>query len=140
MIRGDRKMLKSAMRHSVRGISALLFACALVACGSSSPVSSSAQNATPRVEPVTRYDMANACYALQSVTDKTYARRAANGNYVLAAAVRTAADPFFMKPSALGKYLFYADDESLLAARTASGRTDRSPPLTTPPHPPHSPA
>src|SRR3546814_5707166 len=63
MIRGDRKMLKSAMRHSVRGISALLFACALVACGSSSPVSSSAQNATPRVEPVTRYDMANACYA-----------------------------------------------------------------------------
>src|SRR3546814_9256836 len=113
MIRGDRKMLKSAMRHSVRGISALLFACALVACGSSSPVSSSAQNATPRVEPVTRYDMANACYALQSVTDKTYARRAANGNYVLAAAVRTDADPFFMKPSALGKYLLYADDESL---------------------------
>src|SRR3546814_4256739 len=56
--------------YSVRGISALLFACALVACGSSSPVSSSAQNATPRVEPVTRYDMANACYALQSVTDK----------------------------------------------------------------------
>ncbi|HEY9546965.1 MAG TPA: hypothetical protein VIR56_13215 [Solimonas sp.] len=117
-------MLKSAMRHSVRGISALLFACALVACGSSSPVSSSAQNATPRVEPVTRYDMANACYALQSVTDKTYARRAANGNYVLAAAVRTDADPFFMKPSALGKYLLYADDESLLAVRSDAGGSD----------------
>src|SRR3546814_13709191 len=123
MIRGDRKMLKSAMRHSVRGISALLFACALVACGSSSPVSSSAQNATPRVEPVTRYDMANACYALQSVTDKTYARRAANGTYVLAAAVRTAPAPFFMHPSAHCKYLLFAEAESLLAVHTESAKT-----------------
>src|SRR3546814_16961546 len=68
--------------------------------------------------------MANACYALQSVTDKTYARRAANGNYVLAAAVRTDADPFFMKPSDLGKYLLYADDDSLLAVRSHAGCSD----------------
>src|SRR3546814_13038626 len=104
-------MLKSARRHSVRGISALLSACALVACGSSSPVSSSAQNATPRVEPVTRSDMANACYALESVTDKTYARRAANVNSVLAESVTTDAAPVFIKTLAHGKTQLDAECE-----------------------------
>lgn len=109
------------MRQAMRAILGLVLLAALAACGSSSSVSNSEPDNTARAEPVTRYDMANACYALQSLSDKTYAARADGGNYVLSSAALADADPFFMKPSALGKYLFFADNESLLAVQSEPG-------------------
>ncbi|AXQ30161.1 peptidase M19 [Solimonas sp. K1W22B-7] len=92
---------------------AILAAAGLSACGSSKPVEGASE--TPRGAPVTRYDMANACYALEAVGTKRYAQRDGDGAYA-ASVDRSDATPFFMKPTALGKYLFFSDNESMMAA------------------------
>ena len=106
------------MRNLLGGGAMLASALLLAACGSSSPVGN---ETTPRGQPVTRYDMANDCYALRSVESKRFAVRDAGGSYAATAADAGGASPFFMKPTALGKYLFFADDESLLAVLRRSG-------------------
>ncbi|MEK6806313.1 MAG: peptidase M19 [Pseudomonadota bacterium] len=60
-----------------------------------------------------RFDMANGCFALKSLQRNAYVVKAPD----LAATAPAAGggEPFFMKPTALGKYLFYAKDRSFLA-------------------------
>ncbi|WP_438029608.1 peptidase M19 [Sorangium sp. So ce233] len=65
--------------------------------------------------PSTRYDLANGCYALRSVSRSAYVARTLGG-YAARAATLGGAEPFFLKPTALGKYLFYDKDASFLAA------------------------
>ncbi|WP_437970950.1 hypothetical protein WMF04_17430 [Sorangium sp. So ce260] len=65
--------------------------------------------------PSTRYDLANGCYALRSVARNAYVARGLGG-YAARAATLGDADPFFMKPTALGKYLFHDRHASFLAA------------------------
>ena len=100
------------MRYSGLALGGVVAALLLAGCGNSSPVAPSAQSATPQ----TRYDMANRCFALQSVAQKTFAVHNADGTYTASAATAAAGEPFFMKPTALGKYMFYARDASYLAA------------------------
>ena len=106
------------MRNLLGGGAMLASALLLAACGSSSPVG---DETTPRGQPVTRYDMANDCYALRSVESKRFAVRDAGGSYAATATDAGGASPFFMKPTALGKYLFFADNESLLAVLRRNG-------------------
>ncbi|AUX46614.1 uncharacterized protein SOCE26_081200 [Sorangium cellulosum] len=65
--------------------------------------------------PATRYDLANGCYALRSVARNAYVARTLGG-YAASAAALGGAEPFFLKPTALGKYLFHDDAGSFLAA------------------------
>ncbi|TAJ55038.1 MAG: peptidase M19 [Nevskiaceae bacterium] len=91
----------------------------LAACGSSDE---SLSPTPPSPVPKTRYDMANGCYALQAVANAGYALREESGAYSCAAGDAAEATRFFMKPTALGKYLFYAEDRSMLAL--AGGGTE----------------
>lgn len=75
--------------------------------------------------PKNEYQMANGCYAVQSVASNQYALRQANGSYQFAAADTDGATPFFMKPTGLGTYLLFAEDQSFPAASGgAVGSTD----------------
>lgn len=65
--------------------------------------------------PKSRYDLANGCYALQSAANGAYAVHDASGAYAATAPLLAGAESFFMKPSALGKYLIQAKDKTLLA-------------------------
>jgi hypothetical protein len=97
----------------------------LSACGggsrSSAPdaVTQAGNSANGGITPQSRYDMANGCYALQSVAKNSYAVRDASGAYAATAAALTGAEAFFMKPSALGSYLIQARDKTLLAVSGA---------------------
>ncbi len=83
---------------------------ALGGCGSSERLGTSSAGATP----VTRYDLANRCFALRSLDEDAFAVRDGAG-YAATGADAAAAERFFLKPTALGRYLFHARDGSLLA-------------------------
>jgi microsomal dipeptidase-like Zn-dependent dipeptidase len=118
------------MRQSAFLLSAL--GAALLLAGCSRSHSTDAVDATgngvlpPGVLPQTRYDLANGCYALKSVSGKTYAVHGADGSYAATSPGVAGAEGFFMKPTALGpanggeNYLFYAKDKTFLAANGAS--------------------
>ncbi len=67
-----------------------------------------------------RYTLANGCFALKSLARNAYAVHGADGSYAATAPDKTAAEALFMKPTALGNYLFHAEDQSLLAVSGAS--------------------
>ncbi|HZR35089.1 MAG TPA: hypothetical protein VFA75_06905 [Nevskia sp.] len=123
------------MRHTAIG---LLFAGGLsllnAGCGSSSAVtgaggSSSGGNGVlpPGAVPQSRYDLANGCYALKSLSAKAYAVHGSDGGYTASATSLSGAEPFFMKPTALGKYLFYAHDKTMMAAENGAIASDTAP-------------
>ena len=118
------------MRQS--GFLILIGGALLVAgCGSSSlpaSISDGGGNGVlpPGATPKTRYDLANGCYALKSVPIGKYAVRSGD-TYAATAASVGDAEAFFMKPTALGKYLFYARDKSMLAANNGAVGTVSSP-------------
>ena len=91
-------------------------------CSESNTIGSGGNAAPPRnIVPATPYDLANACLGLKSLLNGAYAVRGAAGGYAATAADSAGAEPFFMKPTALGKYLFYASNESFLAVSGAAG-------------------
>ena len=105
------------MRRSGIFLSALAAVWIIAGCGGSGSSTSSSEEESGNgvlpagVAPQTRYDLANGCYVLRSVRAASHL------------------GPFFMKPTALGKYLFYAPDRSLLAVvgddiRNASAPSD----------------
>ncbi|PQA44799.1 peptidase M19 [Amnimonas aquatica] len=69
----------------------------------------------PRVQPLTRYDMANDCYVMKAA-DAGHVTQAKDGSYAADAAAASGAEPLFMKPTALGRYLIMARDSRLMAA------------------------
>ena len=94
-------------------LATLLVAAALVGCQSSK--SGGAADGINRSPVVSRYDLANRCFALK-----------ANGAYVLSNATgfiangsdANSAERFYMKPAGLGRYLFYTSGSALM---TGSG-------------------
>lgn len=70
----------------------------------------------------TRYSMSSAinnqCWALRANGNGNYVARNA-GTYSATAATLAGAEPFFMKPSALGKYLFYNTSRQLMSVGAA---------------------
>ena len=97
----------------------------LIACGNSgSPRTPSAPSAPPPVTtvpdanplaPRSRYSMNNACFALFSNATSGYVQAAGDGYTATATSVADA-EPFFMKPSALGSYMLYNRSRQLLTA------------------------
>ncbi len=81
-------------------------ACALAACGGSRDVQNLAV-------PGSRYAMANGCFAVRHTDSERYL--AFREDKVALDAERAQATPFYMKPTALGRYVFYAPDERFLA-------------------------
>ncbi|MGH8454650.1 MAG: hypothetical protein ACRES4_07550, partial [Nevskiales bacterium] len=65
-----------------------------------------------------RYEMNNQCWALKANGNGNYVVRNANG-YTATATDIANAEPFYMKPSALGKYLFYNRNRQLMSVGTA---------------------
>ncbi len=105
------------MRQRILGI--WMFGAALLVAGCSSNSDNDAVSASAsRVTPKTRFDLANNCFALRSVATKAFAAREGTG-YAATSAALAGAEPFFMKPTALGKYLFHAKDKTLLAVSGA---------------------
>jgi hypothetical protein len=88
----------------------------IIGCGGSSS-SSSRGNPTPPAEtPITRFDMANGCYAMQSVQTQKFTAADTDSGYSSSASTAASADALFMQPATLGKYLFYTADQKLLTA------------------------
>ncbi|MGH8444056.1 MAG: peptidase M19 [Solimonas sp.] len=85
------------------------YAALLAGCGRSDP---SAATRTPAV--ADRYSLANGCYAMRDEASGLYVQRSGDG-YALSAD-EAQAEPFFFKPSALGRYLIYGHDASFVAA------------------------
>lgn len=109
----------------------ILCSSTLVACGGSSSSSSGngGGNPTPVTEtPITRYDMANGCYALQSADTEMYTVAASDDTFTASVDSSDEAAPLFMQPATLGKYLFYTADQKLLTAAdgSVSGETTAS--------------
>lgn len=84
------------------------------ACNRSEKFSGKAESPQLRAAPISRYDMANGCYALQSVASKSLASRQ-GGGYAAKSATAAEAEPFYMKPATLGKYMFYDHNRALLS-------------------------
>lgn len=101
-------------------ILAALALAALSGCGKSSSVSNDGQQAA--TAPQTRYDLANHCYVMKAVDADSgigpgYVWRAGSSDgYAATAPDAASAEHFYMKPTALGRYLFYSADALILTA------------------------
>ena len=76
-----------------------------------------ASAASPSPEP-DRYDFANDCYVVHALGADRYIARSGDG-YAATATSAGEAQPFFMKPPELGRYLFYGSARDFLAANGA---------------------
>ncbi len=113
------------MHRSRLGIatSSTLLILALAACGGGSGGSNDTGTPVPpSAAPSTRFDLANRCFSLQSLSANAFAAREGAG-YTASSTNASGAEPFYMKPTALGEYLFHARDKSLLAASGSSVTT-----------------
>lgn len=88
----------------------------LASCDSDTPNSSQGTTVGVGSEPKSRYAMANSCYALQADSNKAYVGSQSDGSYVAAQSELAAAEPFYMKPTALGSYLLYNTDGAYMGA------------------------
>ncbi|MGH6644895.1 MAG: hypothetical protein ACRED3_19595, partial [Bradyrhizobium sp.] len=95
---------------------AMGFALLCGACGTSSTpqVDDTADPHTPSAD--NRYSLANGCFVLKATANKSYAVKNDDGSYAASAADADAAEPFFMKPTGLGKYFFYTKDTQFISA------------------------
>ncbi len=86
------------------------FGAALVLLFVAPAPSASAATATPD-----RYDFANGCYAVRSLALDRYIAKG-DGGYAASATSAAQAEPFFMEPPELGRYLFYGPAKDFMAA------------------------
>lgn len=93
----------------------------LAGCGGGSGASRHNQSRT-----LNRYTLANSCFALKSVALDRFVTRS-NGGYHASAKALADAAAFYLKPSALGKYMLYTRNQSLLAAAGQQVQTVNAP-------------
>ncbi len=119
------------MRSVRSGLAAAGLAVAVAACGDARAPAAPIQDPRPTQTALTRFDLANGCFVLKAAGVDRYVVRDGAG-FAASAARADAAEPFYLKPTALGEYLFYAPDRKLLAgsgsavtvAETASGASN----------------
>ena len=81
---------------------------------------------TPEVDSTearTRYEFNNRCVVLQSVANNRYITQT-SGQFAATASTLAAAEAFYFKPSALGDYLLFTRNGTLLAANTPATAND----------------
>ena len=103
-----------------RWIAILVVAVALAGCGSSSPPGVSIVTDPTQSAPVSRYDMANRCFVMKA--NGAYAVRNGSG-FTANGSDAAAAEHFYMKPSGLGRYIFYTKDKALMTGDGAAVAT-----------------
>lgn len=96
---------------------ALLLSGLLSACGGSSSGGSDAPLADV---PNNAFDLANDCYALQSVASGNFVTSDGNGAYQASSSSKSDAEGFYLQAATLSKYLLFARDERLLTAGSGS--------------------
>lgn len=114
------------MRRLTHGFTVAAVVVALSACGSSGRPSDSGNEPGPQGKPVTRYDLANRCFALQATESKRFVQRDGTG-FVATAASANTAEHFYLKPTALGEYLLQTPERSLLAGDGTTVTTAATP-------------
>src|SRR4051794_41445188 len=72
--------------------------------------------ALPASAQADRYSLANGCYALQSQSAGKLVVKDGSGGYAATAASPGTAEPFRMKATALGHYLFFGRQSGFMAA------------------------
>jgi len=113
------------VRNLKTGLAAALAVALLSACSSSDPIDANA-GAGSTARPQTRFDLANRCFALRELDSKQYVQRAGDG-YAATAPRLADAERFYLKPTALGKYLLHTPDSTLLAGDGSSITTAEAP-------------
>lgn len=108
------------MKHFAKmsvALSAAAAALLMAGCGTGIEPASSVSTVTvpTSASPKTRFDLANGCYALQSLGSGKFVVRTASG-YAATAASASVAESFYMKPTALGEYLLHGKDQNMLSA------------------------
>ena len=73
---------------------------------------------TDPVAPLTEFTLANQCWTLRAGEGDKFVAR--SGNAYVATAAAAAAERFYMKPTALGRYLIYGKDRAMVAANGSS--------------------
>jgi hypothetical protein len=101
-----------------------LAAAALAGCGSSTPLSGTDVPDDQPGPPVSRYDMANRCFVLKA--DDAYVVRDGAG-FVANGTDAASAERFYMKPTALGRYMFHTADRMLMNGNGSAVNTAASP-------------
>ena len=88
---------------------------ALLAIVCAAPLAAPASASAGAEAPTDRYDLANGCFAIRSVALDQHVVKA-DGGYAASAGSAGQAEPFFMEPPELGRYLFYGRNRDFLAA------------------------
>lgn len=108
------------MKHlALLGMTAAVF---LSACGSDSNSPASTQTDAQGTTQVaqSRFSLANQCFAIKSKANQQYLVKSGDGSYAATASLSDSATGIFMKPTALGKYMLFAKDETLLQGLSGS--------------------
>lgn len=108
------RSLEISLLRQTLGLAAASVILAVSACGGRDSSGSGGEAPVGQDTPLTRFDLANRCFALKSLAADRFVARDGTG-YSASAATADAAERFYMKPTALGEYLFHAQDRSLLA-------------------------
>lgn len=69
--------------------------------------------------PLTRFSLANKCIAMRPVVAEKWLARSEEGIYQAVASAPSAGNSFYFKPSTLGEYMLYADNQTLLRVKPA---------------------
>lgn len=110
----------------VAAVPALVLALLAAGCGGSAPSVVPDPNNNPLL-PRTRYSFNNHCFALKSAASNRYVLASSASAYAADAADITAAEAFFLKPSALGEYLLYDRSGKVLSAALSATQPDGAP-------------
>ncbi len=74
-----------------------------------------------------RFNVANQCWALQSVANGKFAKKDSTGAWTASAPTASMASPLFLKPSELGKYLLFTADSAFVTSAGGTIGTQTTP-------------
>ena len=108
----------------------LLLCAALAGCNSDAELAGNGigtpTNPAEVEESPTAFNIANQCVAIQSLANDRFISMNSDGSYGVSQATAVNASPFYLKPTALGKYMIYNRDKAMMRAVGSTAGTPRS--------------
>lgn len=105
----------------------LLLCAALAGCNSDAELAGNGigtpTNPAEVEESPTAFNIANQCVAIQSLANDRFISMNSDGSYGVSQATAVNASPFYLKPTALGKYMIYNRDKAMMRAVGSSAGT-----------------